>query len=78
VSGKSGIYERGSTEDGGIEFEILVPMLVKKLLNSSAMEVGSVRVSLFVLISEIGMRDFLSEVTSFKISQVFFGFFLKV
>jgi hypothetical protein len=69
--GRSGIYESGSVAEWGIEFAILEPMFGKKLLNSSAIAVGLVRVQEFVLISVMGLWEFLPEVTSLRISQVF-------
>ncbi len=76
--GLLGIYDNGSTEEGGIELAIFDPTLEKKLLNSSAIREGSVIIPSADLISVTRLHDLLLVVTSLRISHVFLGSFLQL
>jgi hypothetical protein len=71
------MYDKGSVEEDKIEDVILVSMLEKKLLNSSAISALSVMVLVSVVISEIGLRRSLPVVTPFKMFHVFLGSLLE-
>jgi len=64
----------GSVEVGRTELEMELPILVKNLLNLSAMHDGSDICFPSTVIFSILELDFAPTVASFKISHVFWGF----
>ena len=60
---------------GSTELAIVLPIPVKKELNSSAMSVGSSRVVLFAVILLILLCVCLPVVSSLRVSHVFLGLF---
>ena len=73
--GYSGIKSIGSTVVGRTDSEMVLPISVKKLLNSSAMSCGSEICSPLTESFSIFLLSFLPIVTSFRISPFFlFGF----
>ncbi len=69
------MYSSGCLVEGGIEFEIFLPMLVKKPLNADAISAGSetVRPSTFIFSTE--SLDLFLPNSSLKMFQVFFYIF---
>jgi hypothetical protein len=72
--GFSGTNSPGSSEVGFTVSEILVPADVKKLLNSSAIDVLIVVVQPLTWIKSILFGWFLVLIASFRICHVFLGF----
>ncbi len=74
-SGQFGMYELGGWSVGSTDSEILEPIEEKKLLNSLAINKGSVQGVLLISSSVIGMLFVLPNVTSLSRSHVFVGYF---
>ena len=70
----SGMYSVGNLCIGSTDSATFLPAMVKKLLNSSAILLGSQIVSPFTTIFSILFCSVFPVVISLRISHVFFGF----
>ncbi len=73
--GLGGMKSSGSSEVGLTVSEMEGPILLKKVLNSSATSNGSLQIRSLIMIESIFCVVFVDFIASLRISHVFLGFF---